>query len=232
MKIAFSTLGCPDFSWSEIYSMAKDLGYDGIEIRGLGNDIFAVSAQPFKPEQRSRTVAKLREINLEIPCLSSGASLCDPEKKNEALNEIREYISLAYEIGTPFIRILADSSAEVKGEVDDDAVYDMLYTLAPEAEAAGVTLLCETNGVYADTKRLKALLDRVNSPAVAALWDLQHPYRNFGESAEETISNLGSYIRYCHIKDSALVGGRLVYRMMGEGDMPLEDMLDKLLSTG
>ena len=47
MKIAFSTLGCPDFSWSDIYSMAKDLGFDGIEIRGLGNEIFAVKAQPF-----------------------------------------------------------------------------------------------------------------------------------------------------------------------------------------
>ena len=47
MKIAFSTLGCPDFSWADIYSMAKDLGFDGIEIRGLGDDIFAVKAQPF-----------------------------------------------------------------------------------------------------------------------------------------------------------------------------------------
>ena len=42
MKLAFSTLGCPDFSWNDIYSMAKDLGFDGIEIRGLGNEIFAV----------------------------------------------------------------------------------------------------------------------------------------------------------------------------------------------
>ena len=32
MKLAFSTVGCPDFQWSEIYSMAKDLGFDGIEI--------------------------------------------------------------------------------------------------------------------------------------------------------------------------------------------------------
>jgi fatty-acyl-CoA synthase len=39
MKLAFSTLGCPDFSWNDIYSMAKDLGFNGIEIRGLGNEI-------------------------------------------------------------------------------------------------------------------------------------------------------------------------------------------------
>ena len=47
MKFAFSTLGCPDFSWTDIYSMAKDLNFDGIEIRGLGEDIFAVKAKPF-----------------------------------------------------------------------------------------------------------------------------------------------------------------------------------------
>ena len=34
MKIAFSTLICPDFSWADIYSMAKGLGFDRIEIRG------------------------------------------------------------------------------------------------------------------------------------------------------------------------------------------------------
>ena len=32
MKISFSTLACPDYSWTEIYTMAKDLGFDGIEV--------------------------------------------------------------------------------------------------------------------------------------------------------------------------------------------------------
>ena len=30
MKTCFSTLACPDFTWQEIYSMAKDFGFDGI----------------------------------------------------------------------------------------------------------------------------------------------------------------------------------------------------------
>ena len=41
MKLAFSTLGCPEWTWTEIYSMARDLGYSGIEIRGLGEEITA-----------------------------------------------------------------------------------------------------------------------------------------------------------------------------------------------
>ena len=49
MKISFSTLGCPDFSWTDIYSMAKDFGFHGIEMRGLGGDIFSVHASPLRP---------------------------------------------------------------------------------------------------------------------------------------------------------------------------------------
>ena len=56
MKLAFSTLGCPNFSWVEIYSMAKDLGFKGIEIRGLGDEISAVRAQPFSEEQLPQTI--------------------------------------------------------------------------------------------------------------------------------------------------------------------------------
>ena len=35
MKLSFSTIGCPAYSWVDIYPMAKDLGFDGIEVRGV-----------------------------------------------------------------------------------------------------------------------------------------------------------------------------------------------------
>ena len=75
MKISFSTLACPDFSWTDIYTMAKDLGFGGIEIRGLGEDIFAVNARPFTDERLPKTLDKLRSLGLEIPCLASGCGL-------------------------------------------------------------------------------------------------------------------------------------------------------------
>ena len=62
MKISFSTLGCPDFSWSDIYSMAKDLGFNGIEVRGLGDEIYAVKAKPFTDENVADTAAKLAKL--------------------------------------------------------------------------------------------------------------------------------------------------------------------------
>ena len=230
MKIAFSTLGCPDFNWTDIYSMAKDFGFDGIEIRGLGKDIFSDKAQPFAESQLPETVKKLSKLRLAIPCISSGCCLKFSDKEEQNYQEIIKYIELASKLGTPYIRILADIEPQPEGEVDDEVVLSALHRLIPAAEKNGVILLVETNGVYSDTARLRQLLDNVSSDAVAALWDVHHPYRFVGETPGKTVHNLGAYIKYVHIKDSIVKNGMVQYRMMGEGDLPIDDMMFALRS--
>ncbi|TEB13288.1 Long-chain-fatty-acid--CoA ligase [Pelotomaculum sp. FP] len=149
-------------------------------------------------------------------------------EKNHA--EIVQYIMLASKLGTPYIRILADLEPHTTGEVDDGVVLAALQRLVPVAEEKGVTLLVETNGVYTDTARLCRLLDQVASDAVSALWDMHHPYRFAGESPGKTVQNLGAYIKYVHIKDSVVENGSIRYRMMGEGDLPVDDMMLALRS--
>ena len=73
----------------------------------------------------------------------------------------------------------------------DRATTARIKEIVPDAEKHDVILLVETNGVYADTNRLADLLNDIASDNVAALWDVHHPYRYFGESAETTLTNLG-----------------------------------------
>lgn len=232
MKISFSTLACPDFEWSDIYSMAKDFNFDGIEIRGLGADIFSVKSNPFTESQLPNTVAKLNKLNLEIPCLSSGACLKFFDKSEENQKEIAEYARLANKLGASYIRILADLEPYPEEDIDDEKIVAELKKLVPIAEEYNVTLLVETNGVYSDTKRLKNLLDKTESRKIAALWDMHHPYRFANESPEETVANLGEHIKYVHTKDSVSVNGKIEYKLMGEGDMPIREMLEALKSIG
>ena len=230
MKIAFSTLGCPDFSWTDMYTMAKDLGFDGIEIRGLGDEINAATALPFTAKNLPETLKKLHMLRLEIPCLSSDCCLKDVENTEANKTELLQYIELAQKLGTPYIRVLADRDIAPEGEVCDEDILRQLLDLAPYAEKAGVTLLIETNGVYADTNRLRSLLERIPSDAVGALWDMHHPYRIMNESADTTIQNLGAYIKHVHMKDSVMTENGITYRMVGKGDLPLSDMLLALSS--
>ena len=230
MKLSFSTLGCPDFSWPDIYSVAKDFGFDGIEMRGLGDNIFDVHAKPFSDEGLPDTLRLLKKLRLEIPCLSSGCCLADAGKAEENHKELMEYIDLAAKLDSAYIRILGDYTAAPAGEVDDDLVVSELLRLIPYAEQKGVTLLLETNGVYSNTERLAKLLSRAQSDAVGALWDIHHPYRYAGEAPEKTVQNLGAYIKFTHIKDSVMEDGKVSYRMMGEGDLPIDDTMRALRS--
>ncbi len=230
MKLAFSTLGCPDFDWPDIYSMAKDFGFSGIELRGLGDDIFSIKAKPFREDNLPKTIEELHKKRLEIPCLSSGCALRFADRAEQTHRELLDYIDLASKLGASYIRVLGDLTAEPRGEVDDAVVIKALKALAPYAEEKGVTLLVETNGVYTDTQRLRELLDTVQSDNVAALWDIHHPYRFAGESPEQTVQNLGAYIKYTHIKDSVMQDGKVCYRMMGEGDLPMDAIIRALCS--
>jgi len=220
MKLSFSTLGCPDFSWAEIYSLAKDFGFHGIEVHGLGHDIFSVSASPFLPENIAETKATLKRLKLEICCLSSSCALRHVEKREEHIAELKQYIALAAELGTPYVRVLGDPSAEITTDFPDENVIDAMKILAPIAEEAGVILLLETNGVYSNTARLADVLAQIGSDAVGALWDWNHPYRYHGEMPETTINNLGAYIKHCHIKDSVVENSKVQYKLVGEGDLP------------
>ena len=163
MKLAFSILGCPDFDWSDIYSLAKDFGFDGIEMRGLGDDIFAVNARPFRADQIDKTVAQLRRMRLTIPCLSTGCVLKQEQGWEETREEIRAYIRLAARLGSSYIRLLADRCADVEGPVDDEVVLRHLREVLPQAEEAGVVLLLETNGVLRDVSAVTGTVSSASS---------------------------------------------------------------------
>lgn len=231
MKISFSTLACPEWSWPDIYSIAKDFKFNGIEVRGIGDEIFSAKTKPFAEQKLTQTINKLTELNLEIPCLSSGVCLKDSEKFSDAEAEIIAYAKLAQKLNTPYIRVLGDDNYRPDGEVNDDVVFEALTKLVPVAEEYNVTLLVETNGVYSDTARLARLLDRIQSRKIAVLWDMHHPYRFYGESPCTTIANLGEYIKFVQVKDSIITpDGNLEYRLIGHGDIPVKEMLSALQS--
>jgi fatty-acyl-CoA synthase len=88
--------------------MAKDLGFDGIELRGLGSDIFTVKAKPFTPEQLPGTKAKLASLGLTIPCVTSGCCVKYAPRAQDNYDKLIQYIDLAHKLGSPYVRVLAD----------------------------------------------------------------------------------------------------------------------------
>ena len=64
--------------------------------------------------------------------------------------------------------------------------------------------------------RLRKLLESFASDYTGALWDMHHPYRDFNESADTTIKNLGTYVKHVHLRDS---DDKDTYNLIGEGNV-------------
>ena len=230
MKYAFSTISWTSFTWKEAVAMAKDLGFSGIEVRGLENNVYAVDARPFSSQQVLKTAEQLANLHLEVSCFSTACNLNDIYKAKENVHQLKAYIDLAAKMGTSYVRLLSDDSIEPNETATDDAVISVITEILPYAEKKHVTLLLETIGIYCDTDRLRKVLEQFASDNLAALWDIHHPYRFNNESPEKTVQNLGAYIKYVHMKDSVINDNQLEYRLMGEGDLPIEEIVGALKS--
>ena len=57
MKLSFSTLGCPEWSFDKVLDEAERLGFQGIEIRGVNGVMRAEEIPEFFPENVAVTHA-------------------------------------------------------------------------------------------------------------------------------------------------------------------------------
>ena len=73
MKLAFSTLGCPGWSFDEIFVTARDLGIQGIEIRGIADTVYAPRCPEFSDENIEKTLSVLKRSGMEIPVLDTAS---------------------------------------------------------------------------------------------------------------------------------------------------------------
>lgn len=231
MKLSFSTLGCPCWSWKEICTIAQDLGMDGIEIRGLGDCLCAPELSIFSDEQRDKTMKDLENLSLTIPIISTGAYFADKAKAESSFEEARATVDLADKLGVPYIRVMAEPTAEPQ---DGDLVLaaSLYGQLCDYAKDTKVTPLIETNGKLACSDIMLDFLAKANRPNMGVLWDIHHPYRYYNEAPAKTVSALKDYIRHVHIKDSVMNNKTVEYRMMGYGDVPLQDALTELSNAG
>ena len=216
MRLSFSTRGWPDLTWDEMVETALDMGFTGIEVYNLPKfDDLLAKGGPFHRYQTAATVRDLREKKLAIPCFDTS---CDLSSDPDAVSILTTLIEIA---GNAQVRnVVACALTD-----NEEAVYEALCKLVPIAEQTGVSLLLKTSGIYADTARLRNMLDQFASDYLGALWDVHHPYRDFGESGDATIKNLGAYIGHVHLRDSDDSG---VYQLIGEGTTPIAEMIRAL----
>ncbi|MBQ9030841.1 MAG: AMP-binding protein [Parasporobacterium sp.] len=218
MRFSFLTRGWEDVDPNVFIDAAIDAEYDGVEFYNLyKHPELTGRGGLFHKYNAAATVRELKEKHIEIPCIDTA---CDISVAEDFTQILIDQMDIAKNLKVPYVVCIALTDNE-------ERIRERLDILLPAAAERGVVVLMETTGIYADTKRLRDLMESFASDELGASWDMHHPYRDFGESADTTIKNLGAYVKHVHLRDS---NDDKSYNLIGEGTLPIDDMMRALSS--
>ncbi len=236
IPMAFSTLGCPEWEWPKILDFAQQHGFQAIELRGLMGNMDLPSAPVFAPDRIAQTKAEINAHKLKIACVSSSATLYyeEPEKRAKELADARRFIDLASTLGAPYVRVFGGKAPSDKDPSPSEAVKSRvasgLHELGSYAGPKNVTVIIESHDHFTSSATLKDLMQAANSEHVGLLWDAHHTFATSNEQPEDTVKQLGRWIRHTHLKDSVGTGEDRKYVLTGRGNVPIQRQIEALES--
>ena len=231
MRLAFSTLGCPGWSFERAVEAAQQYGYQGLELRVIDGEVIQA---PLEPAQLERIRRGAGQAGISIVGLGSSARLSSPDPKERQKNEqiLIDFLGLARQLECPRVRVFGGNlPAGVPVEEVYDYMADSLRRLAQAARSAGGRIALETHDDFSTGYAVAQVLKRVPAPEIGAIWDAHHPYR-MGESPQETARYLNGRILHVHIKDARRTDGGWQLVLLGQGEVPVRQMLAELKRLG
>ena len=104
MKLAFSTLACPQWSTEQIVENARRMGYEALELRLLDGAVL----DPIKDAEKVKQAVALSRANgLEVCTFDTSCSFnhSDPAVREHNITDLRNWIQLAQEVQVPLLRV-------------------------------------------------------------------------------------------------------------------------------
>jgi sugar phosphate isomerase/epimerase len=230
--LAFSTLGCPAWSFEHAAEQAAKHGYQALEVRLYNGDIIPADLSQSERDSIRRILARTG-----IGIIGLGAStrfaFPDADERRANVDQLIQYVELAADLGVPLVRTFG-SPGQITISMNDAINYaaEALNAVAPHAERHGVTVALETHDAFCKGVDVAAALSQVGSQNIGAIWDVHHPFR-MGEDIETTWQVLGPRIKHVHIKDGvrrADNSWQLV--LLGKGEVPCRAVVELLHREG
>jgi sugar phosphate isomerase/epimerase len=231
-RVAFSTLAFPGATLASAASLGRRWGYSGIELRLIDGELIDPSMPAASRAQVKRTLAA---AGLPVVAVDSSIRLTGDDPGPE----LRRFLELASEWESPLVRVFGGALAADEAARPEQfrTAARVLESAVPLAERLGVAIGVETHDAFSASAVVAELLalvdpDATGSGAVGAVWDSHHPHR-MGETPAQVYANLGPRILLAQVKDARrLAGGDWQLVLLGEGEVPVREMLELLAAGG
>jgi sugar phosphate isomerase/epimerase len=210
MKLAFSTVACPDWTIERVARFAHETGYQGVELRtfGSGSTQFACDPALTDPEKIRRLFAP---TGCDIACVATSARYDDaisPPLIGHILGGTPKgvvdtgwAVDLAARLEAPLVRVFAYQIPSSETRSSGIArIVDRLELAVATARNTGVRLAIENGGSFPTAASLSELLDRVPSPLLGAAYSPSIAALS-GENAANGINVLSDRLFSVKLKD-------------------------------
>jgi sugar phosphate isomerase/epimerase len=213
------------------------MGFDGIEWRLLDGSIIGPGLSPALARSMGRAVS---DAGLAVLALDSSIELAAPPgaQRQRVLDDIQRMLELAELMGAQFVRVFPGAVPAAAGGTV--WLREALEALRDAVQAAGVRLALEVHdsrdhpGIrgISCSELLRRALDGMDTTAVGIQWDVANSELE-DEPAATAYRNVKEWLLYLQVKDmSRDAGGVSTYVPMGQGILPLGEILDWLRADG
>lgn len=232
-QLAFSTLGCPAWSFEKIISEAARMGFAAVEVRGVGKHLATDSLPCFLPGNEHTTRTLLDRYGVRLCVAGTSAAFHDPAQVDVALEEGRRAINVCRQMGIPAIRVFGDRLTEER-EATIRSVISALTELCVYAEKQGhVRVLLEIHGDFNTVDSVEPVLHQMEKhPSFGIIWDVEHSFRAYGENFFPLYELIRPRLYHVHIKDCVMQGKEAVVRLPGQGAINLPHIIHRLKKDG
>lgn len=231
-RLAFSTLGCPDWDLNRIMDFAAQYGFSGIEVRGIRRELDLTKCPEFaSPAARKDTMKRMKAKGLQFVNLGSSANLhiSAPAERTKQLDDAKRFIDLANELNCPYVRVFPNNfPKDATREATSVLIAQGLKELGNFAEGSGVRVLMETHGDVVKKDDILSIMKMADAKNTGLIWDVSNMWTVTKEDINEVYDALKPYIYHVHIKDAKLHDGKLEYVFLGKGDVPIMQAIDLL----
>jgi hexulose-6-phosphate isomerase len=236
----------PERPPQEIFRMAKEHGFDGVEVsigadRAPSNQVWLDSSE----DDCQRIVEEAQQANIQIAGLASGLGWSQPltnkETQTKGMEAVRKSLQVAKWLNTDAILVVpggvgAEFIDGFRGVPYDQAhenAQTALQELKATAEELGVAIGVENvwNKFLLSPLEFRSFLDDIDSPQVGAYFDVGNViYTGY---PEQWIRILGHRIKRIHFKDfKREVGNLSGFCDLLDGDVNFPAVMQTLKETG
>lgn len=234
MKIAFSTLACPDWTLNQVAQQAASMGYLGVDLRSFLSVQERMVNDPMSVDPTD--IDSIFDDSGVIPlCLSTGVKfdkMIEPPllgrifvNEEAGVSDAKQFVDIACRAGVKFVRVFGcDLPAAEPVTWSMRRVTERLALASQTCRNTEVRMLIENAGSFARSSDLLKLINRVDSQWLGASYNILAAV-NAGECPIDGISTLGDamkIVRVCDVDDD----GNPV--LLGKGRFPIAKLIETL----